>query len=236
MRGSSRATWPDPREQPPIASVELDLNHPLAQGMIACWLHTESVTKDFGPRGNTGTRVGTGVSLAAGGHGVGASFTGGSGLYINTVRSKTDDLTGALTVAQKIVTRGSFINHRNTLYRGDATNGQFGIITFSDGHWESESGAGISGGVMTLNKDYSIGYTLTGAGGTLTTYTNGAPIVTGLRTASFKNNDCTIGGDAVNSRWHNGLIYYTYLYNRALPTGLMLWLHEEPYAMFQLVV
>jgi len=229
--------WLDSKVKPNRGEAELDVTHPLARGMVACWIDAEPIVEDYGPRGNTAIRAGSAIPrVAQGSGGPALTYDGGSSRLL-TIRVKTTDLTSALTIAQGIQPRGSFINHRNSIFRGDGAAGQFGIIIFSDGHWESESGAGVSGGTLTLNRDFNIAYTLTGVAGIVQTYTNGRPISSASpRTAAAKDQDCTIGADVVNGRFFSGLIYYTYLYNRALSASEVSWLHQEPYAMFRPIV
>ncbi len=226
--------WFDPRVKPPRGAVELDPLHPLARGMVGCWIDAEPIVEDYSPRANTATRVNA-PTFVPGPGGLAHSFAG-TDQRLLTIRAKSDDLTGALTVAQGVQPRGSFVNFRNTIFRGDTAAGQIGIIVFGDAHWEAEfvSGGGVTGSTLVLNKDASLAYTLTGAGGTAQTYTDGRPNNSGAgRTASFKDADLTIGADVPNGRWWNGLIYYTYLYNRALSASEVAWLHAEPYAMFR---
>lgn len=234
MRLRRSASWSDPRVKPPRGAARLDLGHPLARGIVGAWIDAESVVEDYGPRANTATRVGTTLPAVRGGPGSPAHFYDGASSRLLTIRSKTDDLVLAMTVLQGIRPQGSLISHRNTIYRGAAST-QLGIIVFADGHWEAQDGGGstTSGFTLTLNADFSIAYTLTGAGGTLAMYQNGRPGATvGSRTASTQNQDLTIGADVSNGRYWNGLIYYTYLYNRALSGAELAWLHAEPYAIF----
>jgi hypothetical protein len=226
----------DPRVKPLRGTAELDPQHPLARGLVGCWIDAEDlIVEDLSPRANTATGV-NGPPVVPGSSGLAFSFNGSSQRLL-TQRSKSVDLIGPLTVAQRVQPRGSFVNYRNTIARGDNINGQLGILVDSTGLWSSESGTigAFNGTVLVLGKDADIAYTLdANAGGVTRTYTDGVLITTVTEgTTPSKDQDLTIGADTFNGRWWSGLIYYTYLWNRALTSGEIAWLHAEPYAMLR---
>jgi len=108
----------------------------------------------------------------------------------------------------------TFTDYQNVIFKGDTIKGQYGIVITSTGDWAVQPNTVFLGDLITLNT-WNF-FTGTYDGTKITAYRNG--IQKGQYSISQTNsgNIVTIGADTVNTRYFNGNIALTQIYNRAL--------------------
>jgi len=233
----------------PTRGIRLNKSHPLARGLVGCWLFNEgSGNKVFDLSGNnqTGT-LQADAHFEAGKYGSVIDFDGddyisvvtnrdiGNGSYAIVSRIKTGtDVTGSTRV---------ILGKRNTAGRYPfeleinnyiINKTQLGVNRF-DG---TSSEKVLSGTDAIANKDYWVAGTWDGTN--LKLYVDGILKNTVDASAlgdSSNTDNYSIGArEKSGSELHwDGKINYVYLYNRALSASEIALLYREPFCMFDRV-
>lgn len=216
------------RTKPP-AGAQVDWLHPTSRGLVGCWLFNEG----SGGIVNDLTQTNNGSGVAGPSWSNSAMLFNGTSQYLNCGTSLRHNLTTAYTVLAGCRPTGSFVNFRNLFFKGSAW-GQYGIITFSGGTWQAQfQSAGLSGNTtLSLDTDYQLGVSF--AGSTGRTWQNGKQTNSGtVGVVSQPTVAFAIGADSVNLRYWSGLVYYTFLWDRALSAGEIEYIYAEPYSFIQ---
>ena len=108
----------------------------------------------------------------------------------------------------------SFTNYQNPIFKGDNTQGQYGLIINSSGNWGIQPNSGfITDPISTGIWYYFIG---TYDGTNITAYRNAIQKAQYSIAQTNHGSLVTIGADTVNNRYFNGYIGGAQIYNRAL--------------------
>ena len=114
----------------------------------------------------------------------------------------------------------SFANYENPIFKGDNTQGQYGIIINSSGNWGIQPNYAFTSSQIYLNTwTYIVG---TYDGSQVTTYKDGIQISQYSIGQAYHGTEVTIGADIINNRYFNGYIAISQIYNRPLsPTEIL---------------
>jgi len=230
--------------QKPYRGVLVDRSHPLARGLVGCWLFNEGVGgRLFDLSGNGNHAVLTNMDPATdwvGGPDGWALDLDGSNDYIRA-GSIGFDPTGEFTIVARVYgynldKDGSV--HRTVISQQDGTGTGRGLMGVTDATHTMRCNLGGTltlGPVLSVNKWYQCA-TVYG-GGTVTLYrdleSGGGNSVTG----EAADGDFIIGASKWTSsgRW-DGRMRCLLVYSRALSVAELTWLYREPYCFVRGVV
>lgn len=232
----------------PIRGSQLIKAHPLARGLVGCWLFNEGTGNkvfDLSGNGNDGTI--TGALWDSGESGSALSFTDDivdcgykssiANLTELTIVAKvlTTGLPGAGNFYYAVCQRNNVSNRFNFSINGDHSNNwAFGLVT------SGTAALAYSSAVPTLNQWYDIAVTYSDSGDRKPRlYVDGVEDSGSQSTAtgtivSGTNVPISIGNKAVSldRDWH-GKIEYAMIFNRALSAFEIAQLYREPFCMFE---
>jgi len=224
--------------QKPLLGQLINWAHPLARGLVGAWVMNEgsgSKVYDLSGNGHEGVFVGNPLWVPNG-----IDFTDDA---INAGGSVFDSCTSELTIAFSVKYRtggsvhGRFIDKypAPSIYYhvNDARVRFYGTI--GGNSWDNA----WAGSLLTNGQNYNIttrlgsGFQELYIGGELADNAlSGGPYSGAYSTGPGVN--AYLGNCASDmTRNFNGIIYYTYIYNRALIPSEIAWLDREPYVMFE---
>jgi hypothetical protein len=217
----------------PTYGSRLNLDHPLARGLVGCWVMNEgSGTIIYNSvRKNKGIFSGTSVWIPEGG----IDLVRGSSDWIQVASPLNLDFgTGNYTIITKI-NMASLASY----------DGILGFDTYNPAWFINNTHMGMySGGFLTestatlaIDTDYTLSWVRVGIGADqLQYYVDGETGGTAIHSASTSNPSAmgigSIRGDIADETF-NGIFYYIYIYDRALTPSEIQALHINPYAMFE---
>jgi len=242
----------------PGLGAELDFGHPLAQGLVGCWLMNEgsgNKVNDLSGYANHGTLVNGPTWVAGDRGGLAANFPaaattsyidGGASEGLEIVAGQS--MTIIASVYPRVVSTGShhIVNRidpaandrRNYALRIEAT----GILGF---HYRNVTNTAWNiwktGAVCVANawQQLAVSYTM-GTGATLRTYRNGQNVAGSWTTGTGNEAPYTTGAQniAIGLIVHtaiepfNGLVDTVAIYNRALSATEIAELYSQPFAYY----
>jgi len=231
--------WPDPRVKPPFGSVTIDWNHPLAQGLVGCWLFNEGAGL-------------TAYDLAMNKHGALTNgplwVPGRTGTALNF--DGADDSVSALFDTADIVTVSAWVK----MNKPDASD--FNFVT-QDGGVSGRFSTGWSGGERFYIAKSGVAYHKLTNAYSLSTYNNSwhhivlvyTPdntqshiYVDGVEASYAAASSQTITSNTTvylgqeGALYSNGLFDDVRIHNRVFSASEVLWLYIEPYAFLQPVI
>lgn len=222
--------------KPPVGA-QLNRSHPLAAGLVGCWLFNEGAGKkahDYSGNGNTGTLTGmadppTATSgWVSGPHGAALAFDRSTSNYVNCGAGNAVNLSGAFSIVAWFKT-------------------------------------GFAGNQVLLGRDYTKSYYINIAGGNISFFTNNSSVtvleiyndsllhqcvavmnglskkvfvdsylrISGSGTLVSDTAELWIGSSPANpTAYFNGLISSVSIYNRALSAEEIAHLYAFPHCMF----
>ena len=240
-RGIRSKRW---SEKPPVGA-QLNLGHPLAQGIVGCWLFNENSglrAYDLSGRGNTGTLT-NGPTWSAGRRGRALNFDGVNDDVLAGTGSSLN-ITGNITIAAWIYPKSFGGGTKGRIFdKNDASptvgyDLQLEDTTVNDGFaWVLGNGAASTSSnanVIQLNQWQHV--VLSYNGSNCNFYVDGtsagSPAFT-TNSSSSSTITASIGGRASDTaRQFDGLIDEVRIYNRALSSTEVRWLFTDPYACF----
>jgi len=229
--------------QKPLLGVPVNWSHPLARGLVSCWLMNEGVGNkiyDLSGNKNTGSFYGD-TKWVPGKYGPCLSFDG-DGDYVNLGNSNIFDITSN-TISMWVKT-GTSVNQRYVLdsFVGDSpypfalrllANGKMRYLIFDGTNFPL-----IDSSVTVVDNNW---HHIVGKRDTSTDkiYIYIDSVERGNTTdtttlSTFNNNNLYLGvkGDFSASTYFNGTIDNVMIFNRALIAQEIAWLYREPFAMF----
>jgi len=224
----------------PMYGVLLNPYHPLAQGLIGCWLFNEgggNTVFDLSGYGNHGTLGGsTKPSWQVGIKGLGMYFdTAGS--YINTGSDSILNPLHQISIAALIYPTGwgSGNNFGRIIQRFDGTTTAYDLYLRYTGNFRfAASGDFVqtADGSISLDNPYLLVGTYDGSN--LNAYINGNLSASEPETGDIYSvdTDTVIGNNNDFNRTFAGYIFFVFLYERALSSSEVAQLYENPYCMF----
>lgn len=232
--------------QKPFRGVQLNRTHPLAKGLVGCWLFNEMTGEtvfDLSGNGNTGA-LENGVAWSSSKFGGGLKFDGVDD-YVETslsdIGTGNDPFTISLWVNQyfedatgwdRIISKSDNADACEFAITQDSTNNNaIRIYTYSDADYKYAITPNITSGVW---------HHITGVfdGSYLKIYKNGVLQDTSVQIYTFNREPSkAIRFGTVTPTQEltcfNGSIDSVNIYNRALSAEEIAWLYREPYAMFE---
>ncbi len=234
----------------PTRGIRLNKSHPLARGLVGCWLFNEGSGNkvfDLSENNQTGT-LQADAHFESGKYGSVIDFDG-TGDSISVVTNK-DIGTGPYTVISRVKTGTSAqITTRLVLGKRNTANKypiQFGVINYETGKTQfgnqrldgTLSKTTLSGTDTITNTDYWVAGTWDGT--YLKFYVDG--ILKNTVDASALGDSSNTDNYSIGAReksgselYWDGKINYVYLYNRALSASDIALLYREPFCMFDRV-
>ena len=239
--------------KPPLGA-QLNFGHPLAQGLVGCWLMNEGcgpIVYDLSGNGNHGTcenMTGTATSgWVPGKFGHALAFDGTNDI-VDCGTGSTINSLSEITIITTITTRQLPISYKYfySICQRDDANNVFSLSLNGDlaGKWQFSLYTNATdpiayGSVPVLNRCYIMTATYSDSGDrTPYIYENGVDVSVDQVAASGElflspTTPILIGNRAVSlARGWNGLIGYTLLFNRAFSPSKVLEHSHEPFAMF----
>jgi hypothetical protein len=242
----------------PASGVQINCGHPLAKGLIGCWLFNEGAgftaidlaQLNHGILTNMAgtTSSGWGVSL----EGVGV-VTDGNNDYIDAGNLPSLDVTSDITIIVRVIPASlpsQWMRIISKLTAGATYNGY--EIVLHNLH-QSPYGQVANGGTLkTVGFDTSLALTLGNVCEIALTYNAAAGTAVLYQNAVWQASDATWGASAIGSsnvnlnfaRWSgiptstyfNGSYLRALLYSRTLLASEIAWLHVEPYCFLQPII
>ena len=233
--------WPDPRVKPPFGAATIDWEHPLTRGLAACWLFNElggSRIVDHVSGRATGTTVNN-PNVTSGAKGIQRHLTAASSQYASCGSSLP-----ANTADGSIVVRSLLIDPTTAYHMA------IGRAAGTGQDWEYQVNPSAiiqlayNGGsqvacvkTAVANTWVDVAFVISAAATGQAFYngkldnTNGGP--TAWRTG---NGVIEIGRRASSSFYWNGDLGHIYLYTTRLFPADVLYVTQEPYAMFRPII
>lgn len=238
--------------QKPFRSMHINKVHPLARGLVGCWVMNEG-TGDavFDLSGNSNDGVLTNnARWVTTENGIGTEFptdNGSDRINVEAITSN-DPLSGVpsgeISIAVNVyVVSGSLNNDYPRIFdKSDGPNCSNGWMVFWDDSLTNQR-IGVQANTTELefwSSDitrpawYSVVVTLKSGNNRI--YINGIEDVHNTDTFTFPSTttNAAIGNwnHATDRQW-NGYINYVYVYDRIISAEEVVYIHREPYAMFQ---
>lgn len=235
--------WPDPRVKPPFGAAEINWGHPLARGLVGCWLFNEGggpPTNLAQQRPSPLTSGPTWVPTVAG---IGMDF---SGTAFADGNLRQGSIPAPLTlVVQAII--DSLTETRVPIWEGDADSATWNAHYLSvgtDGSVNANTAennvfaAAVSGaGLVSINRVYQIG-------GVWQSATDRRVFLDGIERAQNATSQTPIGMEALSIGNHritgsvaaDQKVTFALAYEIGLSAPTMAWLWAEPYAVLQPIV
>lgn len=222
----------------PTRGMKLNRRHPLARGLVGCWIMNEGTGDKINDLSGYG-RHGIYQSTTAGDWSWGAGLKGmclhsvsnhtsGYGFSPSIVWGNDDDYT--------IIIRHLITNELNDVTVGEYNTGNNYIYCRPTVRIRLES-VGVSNDFSaygSLNEVIDLGIVVCGSTDTMKAYGDGVYLqtITSRTTTSFIVNVIGSGYDSPTYNF-NGDLFHVYFYDRALTAEEIAWLYREPYAMFE---
>ena len=234
MKWNQLLSWKNTK---PFLGSYIDWSHPLAQGLVGCWLFNEgsgNLVFDLSLHGNSGTLI-NGPTWVAGRTGLALEFDGEDD-YVEVADSTSLDLPEELTVIANFKTNVIPSSGVKTIVSKD-TNYEFHINSNGEIWWwwkDSDETQHTLIGTKTIQTGvyYQVAIVYSKFQGKARIYLNGDLDVEGSFTQSLmlNTNPFQIGNDQGHTgRFFDGLIDEVRIYNRALSPSEIAYLHSEPY-------
>lgn len=227
-------------QQKPWLGVQINRRHPLARGLVGCWLMNENTgTTVFDLSGNNNHGTIVNVDWVPNG----LDFLGSFGKYVDVGTGICFDFTKEMSIlasintdsitatGKMIVTKFDGVSSADDSYfmRQDLDEIEFYLRTSDGLAW----GSGRISGVP-LKTDCSVAGTFDGA--QIIAYLNGVggvPIAHADTIRSNPTEKVYIGANSAGSNVFDGRMYYVYIYNRALLPYEVAWVHRRPFEMLE---
>lgn len=223
--------------QKPVRGIQLNKAHPLAKGLVGCWVMNEAIGNtvfDLSGNGNNGTK--SGVTWVDNG----MEFNGSSD-YVS-VGSPSSLLIGPeLTMYARIYRHTTSHDYEGiaTYVRTSPDYGGYGLWSMADGKFRGCVDDSYLNDVRTTNiySDNTWYDLVVRCNGT--TY---SLYVDGIKASSDKSivsydpatpTEFRIGRSVTGTEYFDGVISRLYIYDRALTSDEIMWLYREPYSMFE---
>lgn len=226
----------------PCLGSQIQLGHPLAAGLVVCWLMNENGGNkiyDLSGNGNHGTFGATTTSpiWKPGQFGSNISFDGGDyidcGAGVNldiSVKTISFRLNGTFTNYARLLSAPSgFTNDYQVVLDGTA-----GRINLTKGTGNNNSK--ITGiGTFTNNKWYHVVITDGGTVASITFYINGVLTASAVNASSFDiaAGNFLIGKRQDSTNYYTGLLDNVQIWNRVLSANEIAKLYLDPFCMFE---
>lgn len=233
----------------PLFGTPLDRTHPLARGLVGCWLLNENTGKycwDATGNGNDGICTGMAdPSSSTSGWGPGPDggvlLFDGTNDYIDIVASQPINFTQADNYSGAIWFKTSSASLKTLMEKGsgsEATPIDFLINTAHKLQFGTYDGVHFAHNVQSPNTvDDGVwhqGAFVHLSTGTYTGYLDGVSIGSNTDEGNFSNtSNLTIGTALVLSRFFPGQLDAPMLYNRALSAEEIAYLYTFPHCMFE---
>jgi len=234
--------------KPPVGA-QLKRDHPLARGLVGCWLLNEGSgdkAHDYSGQGNLGTltNMDPATDWVGSLHGGALDFDGSNDCMdvgASSVLEPTTGLTvvawvkrtGALANFSGIFSSRKLSNNKGYMLVGDSSN-YINFYLYGDSGWIYAK----TNNPISLNISYQIIGTWDGS--TVRIYVNGILQTTTGITANISypttfSQNHLIGqyGGSPDDKYWPGIIDEVQIYNRALSAQEIAWLYAFPYAMFE---
>jgi hypothetical protein len=238
-------------QKPPLG-IQLNVAHPLARGLVGCWVLNEakgSIIYDLSRNDHCGT-----ITAGATWKGSVLSFNGAS--KVNIANPEQLQILGDLTLISKVrVYSFPVSNAAILIYRGDnvgegdeADNILYAMHVETTGQlrafWEYNVGSNVivtsAGAAATVGEWATLVIVRSADGTAVTFFVDGVQFestTTGKTRATGGGNGIVTMGYEPNGAtgWAflNGAIEYSFIYNRALSASEIAWHYCEPYSMFR---
>ena len=233
----------------PIKSSIVNPTHPLAKGLVGCWLLNEGTgnkISDLSGHGNSGTIYGS-PAWSAGPTGGCLEFVNGNSQYINVGNSYFGmDKTNSLSIVTFACRTSSDPTYAPIIQRGGYVF-PFGFKLYKYGsytriYFSVRTGPGNTN-MSSLTDDIPLGqwaqFAGTFDGTTQSVYHNGRFSNSVANSGSLDFNSAShltyLGAvEGFESEYtHDGGLAYVFLWNLSLSAAQIAWLSREPFAMFE---
>lgn len=233
--------------QKPVRGIKLNKAHPLAYGLIGCWIMNEATgdkTLDLSGNENPGTNYGTDWIHNS------LKFVAGDSDYVSL--SNNPNITNDLTIHVSIEPTDFAANNTPHIFcsygpfpsypgwglvLSDPSSG-IGTTKNQFAFFDTNAWRLSSTGLIYADNKYTISAIHTSVATKL--YFNGnLNTTTGSGAISSYSGEQRIGSRSHNpglAYYYRGKIFYVMVYNRALSDSEIAWLTREPYAMFDSLV
>jgi hypothetical protein len=228
--------WPDPRVKPPYGAAEIDPGHPLAKGLVFCFLFNEGGGVPHSLVGALDVQPAAGLTWASRSSGLGIRSVAASptGLYIPTGIPST--FSSSWTWDTLITPTSSGDDYGSLLTR-DAVEGFWFRHALGLLDYFGQDGEVISSTAVTLGTTHHYaGRCLGPAPANTTIYLDGkadGTAASGTIRPGFPVNRML---DDPNSNTFDGLCYFQRFWMPALSAGAIQWLAKEPYCFLRPIV
>jgi len=222
---------------------QLNYGHPLAQGLVGCWLMNEGCgdrIADLSGNGNTGTLKNMGATAASGwnpgkfGHAL--AFDGVNDVVVAASGIPALLIGDSFTWSFRVYLEAG--NDHNATIIGNRSGGvgsPLQFIKFTPANFEYYIGGTNPRLGYNIPTDQWCHVTVTKNGANFTYYLNAIVVTTGITTADMAANPLYIGAGKLDGTAEpaNCRIDAVWLYNGvALSASEVSWLYQSPFAMF----
>lgn len=219
--------------QKPFRGMQINKAHPLARGLVGCWVMNEATGDkvfDLSGSGNHGTI--TNADWVA----RGLDFDG-TGDYVDTAVIEPDEYTIVIetNLSSKSTDKrllGTTDTQMPYLIWYDVGNDCWGVRTYDNSNnlWTDDNNPTTPniGDKYQLVLSYSNPHSIFYINGDVETSDSSLSDV-----AKKTSTHLRFGGGLFLSPDFAGEVYYVYIYNRALTPEEIVYIHREPYAMFE---
>ena len=228
--------------KPPKGAM-LNRGHPLARGLVGCWLMNEgggNIVNDLSGNGNTGTLIGTAPSWIGGKYGPAVSLpaTGNEGINLGYRTLQSTSLTVVLWIYQRGDINTSTYKRIFDAGSDDGTKGWYWAYRYDYMYAISRSGGTtLSWSVPATMRENSGWYQLifsVNPSGIASMYVNTALVDSDTGWTPVYNNIDFCIGIQYNLTDENDIIVDNALfYNRALSASEIAYLYRSPFCMFE---
>ncbi len=217
----------------PYRGIQLNKTHPLARGLVGCWIMNEGIG---------------GIIFDISGNNIYGSFSGATweteGVYFNGVSyyielQETDvtKITGDISVAVKLRVDDATDDGYIIAQRSGGDN-SWRLWTEDEGRiqWTIDTGAPTDVNITPVSNGDILSIVGTWDQSNMFLYKNGVQAATIAKSGAMSSLGYPITlGTKPNGALHyfEGVIYYAYIWNRALSAQEASWFHRNPYAMFE---
>lgn len=226
--------------KPPAGSL-LDPTHPLAQGLVGCWLFNEG----GGLLANDLAQAHSGTLVGSPSFGLGISFNGSSQrIDFGDVLRVGQNPDARMSIDIRYYARGAVTTAQQLVSKRTGTSVNSDYLVYSSGgdlYWgtgtSADPGAWLPITEPPRNQWHSVVCTLSATGaqtGTKAVFVDGRLAVSSsyAAKAAATADPLRMGaGNASPTQYFNGLLQHVRIYSRALSPYEVAWLYAEPYAM-----
>lgn len=243
-------------QQKPSLGTPINRKHPLARGLVGCWIFNEKAGDtafDLSGNGNDGTLTNMAVADAASGWGTiksgeGIKFDGINDLINLHSKASLDDI-NPISICTELYANSYADDNR--IYTKDATGAAGKTLCIREapdnileyrsaysvtrGQWSSPTNSILTGNLYRTcvthdNSSIANDAVIYINGLSVTVNETSVPNGTIVSEAAI---DGIIGNRPDTARSWDGMIGYLFIYNRILSPFEVAWINRDPYAMFQ---